>query len=427
MKVLVLGATGFIGRHIVRQLLKKTHQVVAIVRHCPPNEILDPESLLQWRECDHWADINWREYLSGVDAVINCMGIFQAKSDSVFDQVHFQFPLSLFRACETLNIRRVVQMSALGVGEHPDIAFLASKEKLDIALQTLDLDYLILRPSSVYGVGERSMAFFRSLSIFPVLFLPAKGKAEIQPVWVEELAESVVNFVEVEHCVSGVVAAVGSQSISLGGLINLHRQWMGKKTAKLISLPSWGGSLVGWFGESLGSMFISRKSFTMSAKDNSANAESFNQLLGRPSLSIAQYLGQTPASARDYWQAWQNWLTPALRLSLAMMWIFTGIVSLFFYPWVDSYKLLAQSGVPAGSEAFFLVAASIMDFALGIALVLRYQMTLILSFQLLVMLFYTFVISWSLMEFWLHPFGPILKNIPIIAATGLLLVLEKQK
>ncbi len=109
----------------------------------------------------------------------------------------------------------------------------------------------------------------------------------------------------------------------------------------------------------------------------------------------------------------------AARLALAAVWLATGILSLGIYPQADSLMLLAHVGLYGYTALIALYLAASMDIALGLLTLFAPRKTL-WQFQAALIIVYTLVISIFLPEFWLHPFGPILKNLPILILLGLL-------
>jgi hypothetical protein len=108
-----------------------------------------------------------------------------------------------------------------------------------------------------------------------------------------------------------------------------------------------------------------------------------------------------------------------IRLSIAIVWIVTGIFSLGIYPQQDSLGLLARIGILGIPALAALYLGSIGDIVVGFMTLYAPNKTL-WKIQAIIVLIYTFVISVWLPEFWLHPFGPILKNIPILTLLWLL-------
>ena len=109
-----------------------------------------------------------------------------------------------------------------------------------------------------------------------------------------------------------------------------------------------------------------------------------------------------------------------------MVWIVTGIVSLGLYPVELSYQLLERVGVPRPLAPAFLYSAAALDLAFGLAtLLMRHRKPLWLA-QIAVILGYTAIITARMPEFWLHPYGPLLKNIPMLAGIYLLYRMERR-
>ncbi|ESS69552.1 NAD-dependent epimerase/dehydratase [Methyloglobulus morosus KoM1] len=108
-----------------------------------------------------------------------------------------------------------------------------------------------------------------------------------------------------------------------------------------------------------------------------------------------------------------------IRYSLAIVWLVTGVLSIGIYPQQDSFALLARIGIVGQSALAALYLGSAADITFGIMTLLIPSKALWQG-QAVLVLIYTVVISIWLPEFWLHPFGPILKNIPFLTLLWLL-------
>lgn len=113
------------------------------------------------------------------------------------------------------------------------------------------------------------------------------------------------------------------------------------------------------------------------------------------------------------------------RLSLAVVWLVTGALSLGVYPKADSVVLLERVGLYGDTALIALYLAATMDIVLGLLTLLVPRKGLWL-FQATLIVVYTLTISIWLPEFWLHPFGPVLKNVPILVLLGLLHKYERE-
>ena len=104
-----------------------------------------------------------------------------------------------------------------------------------------------------------------------------------------------------------------------------------------------------------------------------------------------------------------------MRWALAAMWLGTAWVSLFAYPRAASHALLARLGLHGGWADLALWSGALLDALLGLALLAPWRRRDVYRAQLALVLAYTVLISVALPEFWLHPFYPFLKNIPLLA------------
>ena len=119
-------------------------------------------------------------------------------------------------------------------------------------------------------------------------------------------------------------------------------------------------------------------------------------------------------------------IVAAAAVQRTLMWIVTGVVSLAVYPVADSFALLARTGITGALATIALIAAAALDLIFGVATLLAPSRALWWC-QITLIIAYTAIISWYLPEFWAHPYGPVLKNLPILAALLLLAYLQERR
>jgi hypothetical protein len=163
---------------------------------------------------------------------------------------------------------------------------------------------------------------------------------------------------------------------------------------------------------------VDPEALAMLDRGNVADSEATRQLLGRPPRDPADFVAADSAALRI--QALLGWLLPMLRIALAVMWFWAGIVSIWFHPLDDSYRMLATAGVPASLAPLTLYGAAAMDILLGVLTLALPGSRRMWQVQILLVLVYSMIIAVRLPEFLSHPFGPIVKNLPILAALWLL-------
>ncbi|KQZ26187.1 SDR family oxidoreductase [Duganella sp. Root1480D1] len=427
MLVLLTGATGFIGSHVAAALLARGHQVIAAGRHPGSNPRLGfvPADFAHDTEKAVWV-----ARLKGVDVVVNAVGIFRAGGDASFAAVHDAAPRALFAACAEAGVRYVVQVSALGADAGARSAFHASKKAADDALAALPLAGCIVQPSLVYGADGASARMFRMLATMPLAVQLGSAQQMVQPVHIDDVTAAILALVEqgVAAHRGGVsrLALVGPDAMPFVDYLRGLRLAMGLGRWRLpvLRLPDWMARGLAAIGGMLPGSPLDRDALDMLARGNTDDAAPLASLLGRPLRAVRNFIAQ-PGAARI--QAQLDWLVPLLRLSIAVVWIWTAIVSAGLYPVADSYSLLTRTGVPQILAPLMLYGASALDLAFGIASLAwprRSRRWLWLA-QIALIAFYSVVIAWRLPEFLLHPYGPISKNLPMLAALWMLYELEK--
>ncbi|MBN3836547.1 SDR family oxidoreductase [Burkholderia sp. Ac-20344] len=405
MTVLVCGANGFIGRALCAQLEAGGHRVLRGVRHAAgPCDVaidfakdVDPDA--------------WRVRLEGVDVVINAVGILADRRGATLDAVHRAAPCALFTACCRAGVRRVIQISALGV-ERGDTRYFASKVAADRFLQTLPIDFRIVRPALVYGTDGASARLFRMLASLPVHVLPAGGHQRLRPVHVDDLAEVVTRCVDAPAAGRPVIDVVGNDEIEFREMLARYRAALGFPPAARIALPGpLAGAAAALLGTLPGAMFT-RDTWTMLRGGNTGDPAAVAAMLGRPPRGIDGFIGAGAAALRR--DALAMWRRPLLRGALAIVWIWTAIASAFVHPLHASLALLAPAHLTGLPALIALYAASALDFAFGIATVAAPSRRLWVA-QAALIVAYSAVIAVTMPGLLAEPFGPVLKNVPILA------------
>jgi hypothetical protein len=157
----------------------------------------------------------------------------------------------------------------------------------------------------------------------------------------------------------------------------------------------------------------------MLQRGNVGSPQCMTSVLGHPprdpsTFVDARYARPVATAAR------LRWLLPLLRAAVAALWLITGIVSLGVYPVAMSYELLARTGITGVAAPFALYGATVLDLALGAAVYVVRRRRLLWRAQIALVLAYTAIITVKLPEYWLHPYGPLTKNLPLLAALLLL-------
>jgi len=368
--------------------------------------------------------------LEDIDVVINAVGIIRETRGQRFTQLHSRAPCLLFQACVQAGVSRVIQVSALGADDaganHKVVPFLSSKKAADDCLRGLDLNWVIVQPSLVTGPGGHSASLFKAMSALPLIPVVAGGDQMVQPIHIDDLSQAVVALTVDNAPARVTIAAVGPLSLSFKAMLLAYRRWLGIGHPRLVSVPTVlaipCAAVAGRFTD----MPLNADTIRMLAHGNTADSKSLAALLPKPPRSLEQGLDQQPATEADRWHAGLYFLRPLLRISLGLLWLLTGLLSLGIYPLEDSYALLARLGLVGPQAVVALYGAALLDIALGLATLARYRIQWVGLAQIGLMLGYSLLIAVGLSELWLHPFGPVSKNIPLIIATLVMMALERR-
>ncbi|HEU4603773.1 MAG TPA: NAD(P)H-binding protein [Steroidobacteraceae bacterium] len=420
MIVLLTGATGFIGSHLVVALRKAGHEVIAAGR----NDVPGTKTI----RADFTLDTDaaaWTARLKNVDAVINAVGILRESGTQSFENTHSRTPTALFDACVQSGVKRVIQISALGA-DTGTTSYFRSKHTADAHLASLNLNWTIIQPSIVYGPGGTSARLFTMLASLPVIGLPGDGKQAVQPIHIDDLCTSIVRALTLAETFRRTVPLVGPEPLAYREFLARLRMQMDLGKAHFMPIPralmQFGASIAQHMPGSL----LDRETLTMLEAGNTADPELTTKLLGQPPRSVDQFIERDTRNEARH-SAQLQWLLPILRLSIAAVWLWTAAVSFGLYPTQASYELLRRVGAPEELFALLLYGAATLDLLLGLGTLLLRKRRWLWIAQIVLILGYTVLITWRLPEFWLHPYGPILKNLPMLAGIYVLFVLERDR
>jgi len=421
MKVLVVGALGFIGRYIVAALQAHGHEAVAAVRGSRRSELGDQVNSIA---CDLQRDVDpavWLPRLQGVDAVVNAGGVLKG-DDATFDAVHRQMPLALARAAAELGVRRFVQISALG--NPADAEFIASKHRGDADLLACGLPVTVLRPSLVYSMtgSYGGSSLLRALAAAPGLLpVPGLGKQLIQPLHARDLAAVVVAALEESaepDSASSMVNVVGPEQLTIAQFLRGLRRWLRLPGAPILPVPMSLLGIAGAIGDWLGDGPLGSAMVRMLARGNVSTLADHAYLQTRFGIaprSFAWWQAQEPSHVQDRWHARLYPLEPLLRWGLGLTCLLSAMAGFAQSP-TQIVQLAEALPISAAVAAFLGYAGSSLDAVLGAMLIGNWRTRLAGNVLLLVVLAYTVILGFYMPDLWLDPWGALAKNLTILPA-----------
>jgi uncharacterized protein YbjT (DUF2867 family) len=286
--VSVFGASGFLGRHVVRALAKRGYRIKAAMRrphlagHLQPlgdvGQIHAVQANLRYPESLEAA-------LQGADAAVNLVGILRPQGRQSFDAVQDQGSACLAQAAKKVGVQRFVQLSAIGADIDSSSAYARSKAKGELAVQKYYADAIILRPSIIFGPEDQFFNRFAALGkMLPVI--PIAGADTLfQPVYVQDVAEAVAKAVADEMTSDKIYELGGPDIHSFRALVSYALEQSGRDRP-ILALPKGVASLQAGLIEGLNTLtfgllpddlVLTRDQVTLLERDNvvsdSAKAE----------------------------------------------------------------------------------------------------------------------------------------------------------
>jgi uncharacterized protein YbjT (DUF2867 family) len=241
-RVAVIGASGFIGRYVVKRLASRGDVITAIMRHIDSGKFLQPMGdvgQIARVRASIADDKQLTAALAGSDAVVNLAGILYEHGAQRFDIVHHEGARRVGRIATAVGVKRVVHVSALGAAAGSPSSYAKSKAAGETAIAAEYPGVTILRPSVVFGPEDDFFNRFGAMAqYFPALPLIGGGKTRFQPVYVSDVAAAVVAALD-DPATAGRIYEIG------GPIAYTFRELMEivltetRRKRPLVSLP-WG-------------------------------------------------------------------------------------------------------------------------------------------------------------------------------------------
>ncbi len=197
--IVVTGGTGFLGSHIGKQLRRQGYPVRVLVRDI---DRANKEARLRNQEIEYFeSDVIRPETLgSAFDdaaAVIHTVAIAIEKGDLTYEEINTRGTKNVLQASQRAGVSRFINISQLGADSRLPYRFLASKGKAQELVENSDLNWTTFKPSVIWGPEDEFANTFAKLAkITPLVFPIIDKDARFQPVWVDDVAESVVKSLD---------------------------------------------------------------------------------------------------------------------------------------------------------------------------------------------------------------------------------------
>lgn len=421
MHIFLLGADGFIGRHIATHLRQHGHHVTASARRV--------SALTQMGFATFQADltkpVNWAEALKGCDAIVNAAGLLNG-SEAQMQAVHSAAPAALYAAAKQVGLQKIILISAVGL--KADTPFARHRREGEAVALAAGLPTVILRPSMMLGeTSYGGSSLMRALAAMPFATpMVGKGEQKFDPIHADDLAATVRQALETRALDGQTLSPCGPERVTQANMLAAMRAWLGRAPARALHLPLPMAHAMGWLGDKLKLGPISAAAVKQLETGVTADYAAFAKATSQQPRGFSDMLSNRPAGTQDLWHARLYLLRPLIRFALMFMWLLSGLVGLFLPP---ERFLDGLSGVPLSGQALTMAArgAGLIDLAIAFGLLAAWRLPRLALFQLAMVGGYTLAFGLIAPALWLEPYGGLLKNIPVLCLIWVHMILEEER
>jgi uncharacterized protein YbjT (DUF2867 family) len=421
--ILVLGASGLIGRFVTDDLRARGFHVIGVARNLAASQrmkALDLEMPLLAMGAPALAQL-MRDH--AVDVVVNCLGVLQDGPGSDTGAVHRDFVAHMLQAIPASGRAvRLIHISIPGAAEQDRTAFSTTKREAEALIATSGILHAILRPGFVVAPSAYGgSALLRALAALPI-DLPADETARpFQPVAIEDIAATIAWLAdrdigdEAARAVSWDL--MQPQGISLGGVIKQFRFAYGTGDLPRVTLPSFMLDLGAWCGD-LANLFgwtppTRSTAIAELRRGVSGDPTAWMEATGIVPKTLADTIGRRAATIQDKWFARLFLVKPLVIASLVLFWIASGFIALVIsFP--ATIAILTSHGFPPAIATPFAAITSMMDMSVGVLIAFRRTCAAGLIAGIVLSLGYMVGCAILTPDLWIEPLGALVKTGPAI-------------
>ena len=239
-EILVFGASGQIGRHLIRKLTKNNYKVIAVTRNIhQKGYILKTQAnpgYLEIVELPYFEVKKITRLLDECSICINLIGILFEKRKNYFKNIHTEFPNLLSKLSAEKNIEKLIHLSSLGIEKSVNSNYAISKLEGENLVKNNFDNAVVLKPSIVYSVDDNfTTSFMTLLNRLPIMPIYYQGKTKFAPIHVSDLVQIIFDVVEGKTDIQ-TIECIGPEILSFKEIILKLLNSINKKRL-LIPLP----------------------------------------------------------------------------------------------------------------------------------------------------------------------------------------------
>jgi NADH dehydrogenase len=290
MQVFVTGSTGFVGNHVLHELVEKGHQARALVRPGSEHKLKRPNDVETIPgTVDEVADLI--QGMQGCDAAIHLVGIIRAfpSQDITFERMHTEATANVIEAAKEAKVPQLLHMSALGAREDGPTPYLTTKFAAEELVRQSGLNYTIFRPSLIFGRGGDAITMFGDMVKKYVVPIIGDGQYRFQPVSVTTVAQGFEKALDPKTAKEQTLDVGGPDNVTFDEIMDTLARVMGKSIVK-IHMPVLPLRLATSALQHAPGYPLTTDQITMLLEGSTCDEKPFYEILGLEPISLEQTL-----------------------------------------------------------------------------------------------------------------------------------------
>ena len=237
MRIVLIGASGFFGRHLLKALTSDQHHCLVLTRAAVRRGCVDMLPGVELAQADVYDHASLVKHIDGADAVVSMAGILnEGGSGNGFQKVHVELVEGIVKACREAGVTRLLHVSALNAGKGKSKYLKSKGEAEAVLLAADDLNVSIFQPSVIFGRGDNFFNMFAAmLKLMPVMPLACPG-ARLQPVYAGDVASVMTASLDDPMTWGKSYELAGPRVFTLKELVQWTARTLGKRRL-VIGLP----------------------------------------------------------------------------------------------------------------------------------------------------------------------------------------------
>ncbi|NBV06091.1 MAG: complex I NDUFA9 subunit family protein [Proteobacteria bacterium] len=279
MKIAVIfGGSGFVGKSVIRKLLKQKFRIKVITRDKEKSAALKTFAAPDFLSLIEWNYQNYNKldsFISGADLVVNLVGILAEEKNGDFIKIHTDLAKIIAEKCQEFNVKNLVHLSALGVEKPSKAKYAASKMEAEKQVLASFSNVTILRPSIIFGANDNFFNKFAKMAkqkrILPLI---NNGMTKFQPIYVEDLGEIIAKIPQTKKAIGKIYEIGGDKIYSFQSLMKLVENYCNCRVL-FINLPFFAANILAFFLEFFTKKIITRDQVKMLKIDSVLSENNF--------------------------------------------------------------------------------------------------------------------------------------------------------